>query len=155
MDFKNLSEKELLQAYRGYRKVMDTGAVSENDFDGIFRKAIDEQSGSAGLHLPMASANLLAEMAERWYNEHQFADTMLTVGTELWYVDEDTGEIERAVVVTVNYKDGKLDSFGAEFPESDDFDEFYGHAFGSCFFSSEAQAKVNNPRLKSRACRMR
>lgn len=142
MDFKNLSEKELLQAYRGYRKVMDTGAVSENDFDGIFRKAIDEQDGSAGLHLPMASANLLAEMAERWYNEHQFVDTMLTVGTELWYVDEDTGEIERAVVVTVNYKDGKLDSFSAEFPESDDFDEFYGHAFGSCFFSSETQAKM-------------
>lgn len=142
MDFKNLSEKELLQAYRGYRKVMDTGAVSENDFDGIFRKAIDEQDGSAGLHLPMASANLLAEMAERWYNEHQFVDTMLTVGTELWYVDEDTGEIERAIVATVSYKDGKLDSFSAEFPESDDFDEFYGHAFGSCFFSSEAQAKM-------------
>ena len=142
MDFKNLSEKELLQAYRGYRKVMDTGAVSENDFDGIFRKAIDEQDGSAGLHLPMASANLLAEMAERWYNEHQFVDTMLTVGTELWYVDEDTGEIERAVVTTVSYKDGKLDSFSAEFPESDDFDEFYGYAFGSCFFSSETQAKT-------------
>lgn len=142
MDFKNLSEKELLQAYRGYRKVMETGAVGENDFDGIFRKAIDEQSGSVGLHLPMASANLLAEMAERWYNEHQFVDTMLTVGTELWYVDEDTGEIERAVVATVSYKDGKLDSFSAEFPESDDFDEFYGHAFGSCFFSSETQAKM-------------
>ena len=67
---------------------------------------------------------------------------MLTVGTELWYVDEDTGEIERAIVATVSYKDGKLDSFSAEFPESDDFDEFYGHAFGSCFFSSEAQAKM-------------
>lgn len=73
MDFKNLSEKELLQAYRGYRKVMETGAVSENDFDGIFRKAIDEQNGSAGLHLSMASANLLAEMSERWYHEHQDA----------------------------------------------------------------------------------
>ena len=75
----------------------------------------------------------MSEIAQRWYNEHQFVDTMLTVGTELWYVNEDTGEIERAIVATVSYKDGKLDSFGAEFPESDDFDEFYGHAFGSCF----------------------
>ena len=143
MDFNKLSDKDLLQAYRGYCKAAETGTVSEDDFDGIFYMAVDEREKRCkGLGIPATTLDLLTEIAQRWYNEHQFVDTMLTVGTELWYVDEDTGEIERAVVATVSYKDGKLDSFSAEFPESDDFDEFYGHAFGSCFFSSEAQAKM-------------
>lgn len=143
MDFNKLSDKDLLQAYRGYCKAAETGTVSEDDFDGIFYMAVDEREKRCkGLGIPATTLDLLSEIAQRWYNEHQFVDTMLTVGTELWYVDEDTGEIERAVVATVSYKDGKLDSFSAEFPESDDFDEFYGHAFGSCFFSSEAQAKM-------------
>lgn len=143
MDFNKLSDKDLLQAYRGYCKAAETGTVDEDDFDGIFYMAVDEREKRCkGLGIPATTLDLLSEIAQRWYNEHQFVDTMLTVGTELWYVDEDTGEIERAIVATVSYKDGKLDSFSAEFPESDDFDEFYGHAFGSCFFSSETQAKM-------------
>ena len=143
MDFNKLSDKDLLQAYRGYCKAAETGTVGEDDFDGIFYMAVDEREKRCkGLGIPATTLDLLSEIAQRWYNEHQFVDTMLTVGTELWYVDEDTGEIERAIVATVSYKDGKLDSFSAEFPESDDFDEFYGHAFGSCFFSSETQAKM-------------
>ena len=35
--FDDMSEKELLQAYRGCMKLMETGAVGEEDFDGIFR----------------------------------------------------------------------------------------------------------------------
>ena len=42
MDFKKLSDNELLQAYQGYLKLEKTGAVGPDDFDGIFRRAIDE-----------------------------------------------------------------------------------------------------------------
>lgn len=143
MDFNKLSDKDLLQAYRGYCKAAETGTVGKDDFDGIFYMAVDERGKRCkGLGIPATTLDLLSEIAQRWYNEHQFVDTMLTVGTVLWYVDEDTGEIERAVVATVNYKDGKLDSFGAEFLDSDDFAEFCGSAIGSCFFFSEDKAKL-------------
>lgn len=46
MDFKKLSDNELLQAYQGYLKRRKTGAVGPDDFDGIFRRAIDECPGS-------------------------------------------------------------------------------------------------------------
>lgn len=143
MDFNKLSDKDLLQAYRGYCKAAETGTVGKDDFDGIFYMAVDERGKRCkGLGIPATTLDLLSEIAQRWYNEYQFVDAMLTVGTELWYVDEDTGEIERAVVATVSYKDGKLDSFGAEFPDSDDFAEFCGSAIGSCFFFSEDKAKL-------------
>lgn len=140
IDFKNLSDKELLLAYKGYKKVEETGAVGEDDFDGIFRKAINERRELAGGGLINATAELKSVLAEKWYNEHRKLDEMLTPGTDLWYVDED-GTIEHAVVATVSYKNGELDSFSAEFPDSDDFDEFFGTALGSCFFRSEDAAK--------------
>ena len=64
---------------------------------------------------------------------------MLKTGPTVYYVD-DNGKIERGVVTGVSYDKGKLESFGVEFPESDDFDEFWGNAWGDCFFSSEEEA---------------
>ena len=43
MDFNKLSDKDLLQAYRGYCKAAETGTVGEDDFDGIFYMAVDER----------------------------------------------------------------------------------------------------------------
>ena len=141
VDFKNLSEKDLLMAYEGYKLVEKTGAVGEDDFDGIFRRAIDERKELAGGGVFNAAAELKSVLAEKWFEEHKMLDEMLTPGTDLWYVDEEDGTIEHAVVATVDYKNGKLDSFSAEFPDTDDFDEFYGSALGSCFFRSEEAAK--------------
>ena len=64
---------------------------------------------------------------------------MLKAGPTVYYVD-DNGKIERGVVTSVSYDKGKLESFGIEFPESNDFDEFYGEAWGDCFFGSEEEA---------------
>ena len=64
---------------------------------------------------------------------------MLKTGATVYYVDDD-GKIERGVVTGVCYDKGRLESFGVEFPESDDFDEFWGNAWGDCFFSSEEEA---------------
>ena len=64
---------------------------------------------------------------------------MLKTGPTVYYVDND-GKIERGVVTSVCYDKGKLESFSVEFPESDDFDEFFGEAWGDCFFGSEEEA---------------
>ena len=64
---------------------------------------------------------------------------MLKTGATVYYLDDD-GKIERGVVTSVSYDKGKLESFGVEFPESDDFDEFWGNAWGDCFFGSEEEA---------------
>ena len=64
---------------------------------------------------------------------------MLKTGATVYYVD-DNGKIERGVVTSVCYDKGKLESFCVEFPESNDFDEFWGNAWGDCFFGSEEEA---------------
>lgn len=66
----------------------------------------------------------------------------LTKGTRIWYVDQNTGEIEEGEVFSVYYKDGKLDSFSVNFVQSGDFDEFVGSAWGDCFFGNPEQAKA-------------
>lgn len=143
MKFSDLSDKDLMMAYKGYKMMEETGAVGCDDFGGIFRKAIDECGAqNPGFGVINATNELLRTLADKWVEEHSIADDVLTVGTQLWYVDE-SGDIERAVVCTVQYKNGKLDSFSAEFPDSDDFDEFFGSALGSCFFRSETQARLH------------
>lgn len=142
MNLKECTSQQLCQLYRGRQKLCETGAVGADDFDGLFRQLIDEQEAACpGRGVLNASSMVLDEIAGRWFEEQGQIDEMLSPGKELWYVDEETGGIEKAVVATVCYKDGVLDSFSAEFPESDDFDEFYGSAYGSSFFASEALAR--------------
>ena len=66
---------------------------------------------------------------------------VLRKGTPVWYVDNETGEIEPGKVFIASYKDGKLDSFSVDF-ECGDFDEFVGSALGNCFFGSKEQAEA-------------
>lgn len=65
---------------------------------------------------------------------------IVTKGLSVWYVDTDSGEIEEGKVFSAYYKDGKLDSFSVEFKGSKDFDEFFGSAWGDCFFLTKEQA---------------
>lgn len=67
---------------------------------------------------------------------------ILTKGDQIWYVDVDTGEIEEGVVSSAYYKNGKLDSFSADFIESDDFDEFNGTAYGKSLFTTREAAEL-------------
>lgn len=63
-------------------------------------------------------------------------------GDAIWYLDDDSGEIEEGIVNTVYYKNGKVDSFSVDFKDSGDFDEFYGDALGDCFFTSMESAEA-------------
>ena len=140
MDLRNLSRYELLQAYRGHELLESTGCVGKEDFDGLFRALIDEQTQQApGLGIVNASMLLLKEIASRWAADNTGLDDLIRAGTPLWYVDMENGAIEKATVETVSYKEGVLESFSAEF-ENGDFDEFIGSAIDDCFFRSEQQA---------------
>lgn len=64
---------------------------------------------------------------------------MLKTGATVYYTSYD-GKIEQGIVSSVDYDNGKLTTFGVEFPENGDFDEFFGEAWGDCFFGSEEDA---------------
>lgn len=140
--FSGFSIEDLMLAYHGYQKMSSDGSIGIDDFGGIFRAAIDYyENESRGYGIIAASSALLRTIAERWFSEHKFRDKPLISGDELWYADAETGSVERAIVYSVSYRDGKLDSFSADFPDSGDFDEFFGSALGHCFFRSEADAR--------------
>lgn len=140
-NLKEWTKHDLLQAYRGYQKLGRTGAVGAEDFDGLFRYLIDEQTRSVPGAGPVVAASiLLQEIAARWAADAEIEESMIQNGTHLWYLDKDTGEIEEAVVETVEYKNDRLYSFGVHFCITNDFDVFSEATIGNCFFKSEQQA---------------
>lgn len=77
--------------------------------------------------------------------------THIQKGSPIWYVDFESGEVEKGEVFSVCYKNGRIDSFSVDFKESGDFDEFFGEAIGDNFFVSEEmanQALVNGHGIK-------
>lgn len=67
IDLRTWSDHDLLQAYRGYQKLNETGAVGEDDFDGLFRQLIDDQVNiTPGSGSIAAASVLLREISSRW-----------------------------------------------------------------------------------------
>lgn len=95
---------------------------------GEIEDIISDESGNYNL-------DRLTEIIKR---ERQRSE-MLKNGATVYYLGDD-GKIERGIVTSVSYNEGGLVSFGVEFPESNDFDEFYGEAWGYCIFGSEEEA---------------
>lgn len=62
-------------------------------------------------------------------------------GDAIWYVDFESGEIEEGEVFSIQFKDGRIDSFSVDFKETGNFDEFVGDAIGDCFFISKEMAE--------------
>ena len=54
-------------------------------------------------------------------------------GQIVWYID-DKGKPEKGTVFSVEIKNGILDTFSVDF--GNDFDEFYGRAWGKCVFDN-------------------
>ena len=66
----------------------------------------------------------------------------LAKGSTVFYVDRVKGEIDRGEVFDVYGKNGKVVLFSVDFPESGNFDDFLGSAWGSCIFGSEEEARA-------------
>ena len=59
----------------------------------------------------------------------------LKAGDTLYYIDKEEGICETAIIVSIHIDENNtVQDFSAEFPESNDFDEFYGSALGHSFF---------------------
>ena len=137
--FSNFSDEELYVAYSELKTLEATGAVSEEDGHGHMRKAIDTLGKNAPGVL-LATGELQREISERWYQERTALNEMLHEGDDLWYVDFDAGSIEHGKASGINYKEGKLDSFGVDF-DCGDYDVFVGEALGKTFYRSEISAQ--------------
>lgn len=71
----------------------------------------------------------------------------LKPGDHIWYVDYEEKFLEEGIVTSVerNSADFSVNSFGVEFLNPKDFDEFYGTSLGDCIFLSKelAEYKMN------------
>ena len=52
-------------------------------------------------------------------------------GDDIYYVDDELGEIEHGTIFSIHFKNGEIESIAIDF-DGNDFDEFYGSAFGDC-----------------------
>ena len=77
------------------------------------------------------------EMAEKSFSavgrNASYVNKFPHKGQTVWYID-DKDEPEKGVVFSVDIVNGVLDTFSVDF--DDDFDEFYGDAWGSCVFDN-------------------
>lgn len=64
----------------------------------------------------------------------------IKAGDEIWYVDFEEKIIERGIVSNAVYDGDKLDVFSVDFPDTDDFDEFFGEALNKTFFTNKEAA---------------
>lgn len=62
-------------------------------------------------------------------------------GDSVYYVNKELGMVEHGDIYSLQFKNGEIASVGVLFGEVDDFDEFYGSAFGSCLFLDEEMAR--------------
>ena len=63
------------------------------------------------------------------------------VDDNIWYVDFDTGEIEKGTIHTIMYNNNRVFDFSVGF-ECGDYDCFDGSAFGHSMFLSKEEAKA-------------
>lgn len=85
MDLKAMTEHELLQAYRGYKKWLQTKEIRPDDYDGYFWNLIEEKSSMAPhlirLAIVIAGMELLGEIACRWSEEKMLDKGMDITGS--------------------------------------------------------------------------
>lgn len=72
---------------------------------------------------------------KRLFHEQNFKNNAPKPGDSVYYIDED-GSKEYGVIGTVFYNGADLDSFSVDFTNND-FDEFWGRAWGSVVFPDD------------------
>lgn len=128
MDFNKMNDQELYDLY----ETIKTG--KENT-------TFSELSKSEGMSTTIL--NICLAISERWYMQQQAKRVPLKVGDEVWYADKsDSNIIDRGIVASVYYKDGVLESIGVDFPDTKDFDEFYGTALNTNLFRTKEDAQI-------------
>lgn len=73
MDLKTMTDQELVQAYLGYEKWMQTKEIGPDDYGGYFFNLLGIESDMAPhmvkMEIVLAGMELLGEIASRWLKE--------------------------------------------------------------------------------------
>lgn len=108
-------------------------------------KYIEKESLLAWLENMCVSENIIKSIAD----ENRFPTmSVLKIdkydfpkkGDDIYYVDDELGEIEHGKIFSIYFKNGEIDTIGIDF-DCGDFDEFCGTAFGDCLFINEEMAR--------------
>jgi hypothetical protein len=137
--FSDFDNEKLYSFYGDWQEASKNGMMAQSD---AVKAALDEYrakfSATCGYQL---QSDLLSEIATRWYNEEKLNHELPHAGQECWYVDPEEGQLEKAVIENVEFKDGKVDAIGVTFPESSYFDDFDGTAWGHVLVATRAAAE--------------
>lgn len=128
MGFNKMSDQELYNLYEAMKSGQENTVFSE------LCKAYG---------MSVTILNICMAISDRWYKEQHAKNAPLKVGDEVWYADKnDSSVIDRGVVISVYYKDNVLETIGVDFPDTNDFDEFYGSALNTCLFRTKEDAQI-------------
>ena len=125
MDFSKLSDNKLFELYM---------AMHEGYHHDVLQEAYKEDG------IPRITMNLYEAISERWYMRQQAKRAPLKVGDDA--DKSDSNIIDRGIVASVYYKDGVLESIGVDFPDTKDFDKFYGTALNTNLFRTKEDAQI-------------
>lgn len=78
------------------------------------------------------------EAIASWNGPHPDNYSQLSIGDPIFYLFDDTGEIEAGRITSLLFEGGTLKSIGVCF--KDDADEFHGSTMGKCLFTSRQAA---------------
>ena len=134
------STEDLNAAYQDIVQFRNTGVCPEGklrELELVVRNVM-EKKGEVFRH---TEDYILMEMARRFYNITNTDDyASIKMGDDIYYLDSDSGAIEKGSVHGVYFENGKVETISVNF--EDDFDEFDGVGLGRCLFRSEEAARA-------------
>ena len=132
-----LSFDELQMCYYNIVQFRETGLLDTNaklrDIHAMVNDRMEHQD------LRKIEDAVLLEMSRRYLNMcNGVTAKPLSIGDDIYYLYDDTGEIEKGVITSLSYKSHELTGIGVEF--DNDGDEFNGDALGKYLFTTEEDA---------------
>ena len=134
------STDDLNAAYKDIVAFRNTGVCPDGKLREIelVVRGVMEQKSEVFRH---TEDYILMEMARRLYNmTSQEEYSSLKHGDPIFYLDDETGEIEAGLVFNVRFKGEEIDSISVNF--EDDFDEFAGTTLGKSLFRTREAARM-------------
>ena len=134
------STDDLNAAYKDIVHFRETGVCPDGKLraiEAVVREAM-ERTGEVFRH---TESYILMEMARRFYNITSMDDyASLKTGDDIYYLDSDSGEIEKGSVHSIHLQNHQVDTIGVNF--GNDFDVFDGAGLGRSLFRSAEAAKA-------------
>lgn len=117
----------------------DEAVLWKDDKNNAFVDSKGEMQVTAGGNIFQFNVRFCPMCGRSFSESENYLD--LKPGDDIYYVDEDMGDIEHGKITSVTFENGKVDAFGVEFDESG-FDEIDGRGLGRHYFRTEQKARA-------------